>query len=117
MSLSADRATIAQALDAVADVTGYDDMPGTLSVGDAWVRWGGFEPTGAMGLYETTWRVDVITGGTPGDAMLFLDTHLVAILDAIDELVYIQGVAPVEFQIPNVGVLYGAEITATKESA
>ena len=116
MSLTADRAAIASALDAVADITGYDDVSPMLNVGDAWVRWGGYEATRVPLVFATTWRIFLVTGGTPADAMVFLDSHLEAILDAIDSLVFLEGVQPVEFQLPNSGVLYGAEITGQKES-
>lgn len=116
MSLSSDRAAIAAALDPIPDITGYDDEPALLNVGDAWVRWAGWLPSGAVGTFVATWLVNVITGGTPSDAMLFLDNHLELITDALDDLAFVTGVAPVDFQIPNVGVMYGAEITLKKES-
>jgi len=115
MSLAADRAAFAAALDPIADITGYDDQPALLNVGDAWVRWAGWTPAGPPGTYLSSWLVDVITGGTPSDAMKFLDTHLELITDALDDLAYVTGVAPVDFQIPNVGVMHGAEITLHKE--
>lgn len=116
MSLTQDRADIAAAIDVVADMTGYDDTPPMLSVGDCWVRWAGYEASGAPLTFLTTWKIDIICGGTPTDAIAFLDSHLADVLDAIDHLVFLVGVAPVEFQIPSNGVLYGAEITAQKES-
>ena len=115
MSLATDRAAIAAALDAVTDITGYDDQPSMLSPGDAWVRWGGFDAAGPVLTFMTIWRIWVVCGGTPQDAMTFLDTHLADVLDAIDQLVYVTGVQPVEIQISG-GVTYGAEITAQKES-
>jgi hypothetical protein len=116
MSLTSDRAAIATALDAVTDVSGYDDWPPMLAVGDAWARWGGYEASGLPLIFATTWKVYVVGGGTPGDAMQWMDDHLASILDAIDAIVFISTVAPVEFQIQNSGVLYGVEITAEKES-
>jgi hypothetical protein len=117
MTLAADRAAIAVAVDAVQDITGYDDQPALLNVGDAWVRWGGYAAGKTPVLiFETTWLVDVITGGTPTDAMQFLDAHLALILGSLETIGWIVSVVPVDFQIPNAGVLYGAEINLKKES-
>jgi hypothetical protein len=116
MTLAADRAAIAAAVDAVQDITGYDDQPAMLNVGDAWVRWAGWLAAGPLALFETTWLVDVITGGTPTDAMNFLDSHASLLVDAVAPLAYVAAVLPVDFQIPNAGVLYGAEITLKRES-
>jgi len=116
MSLAGDRATLAQALDAVADITGYDDVSPMLNVGDAWVRWAGYDPQGPPLTFLASWKIFLVTGAEPGSAMQFLDTHLMPILDAIGWHAYVVGVRPVEFQTANAGVLYGAEITAEKES-
>jgi hypothetical protein len=116
MTLAADRLALAQAVDAVQDITGYDDQPALLNVGDAWVRWGGDVAAGPIELFERTWLVDVITGGTPTDAMNFLDAHLALLVAALAPLGYVVTTLPVDFQIPNAGVLYGAEITLKRES-
>lgn len=115
MSLSADRTALATALDAVTDISAYTDWPPQMVPGDLAVHWGGYDAQGPPLMFASTWKLQLIAGGTPGDAMVFVDNHLSAILDAIDQLVFITGVRPVEFQTPN-GVLYGAEITAQKES-
>ena len=116
MSLAGDRAALAQALDAVPDITGYDDVSPMLNVGDAWVRWAGYDAAGPTMLFTATWKIFVVTGAEPGSAMQFLDMHLMPILDAVGWHAYTTGVRPVEFQTANAGVLYGAEITAEKES-
>jgi len=116
MSLSGDRATLAQALDALPDITGYDDVSPMLNVGDAWVRRAGYDAAGPPGVFNASWKVFVVTGGDPGSAMQFLDAHLAPIIDAIGWHAYTTAVRPVEFQTPTAGILYGAEITAERES-
>jgi hypothetical protein len=116
VSLAADRAAIAQALDAVPDIHGYDDWAPQMVPGDAWVRWAGYKNAGPPLTFTATWKIFVITGGDPGSAMQFLDAHLMLILDALSIHAYTTDVRPVEFQTANAGVLYGAEITAEKES-
>jgi hypothetical protein len=83
------------------------------SVGDAWARWAGYDAQGPMLLFESQWKIYVITGGTPSDAMHFLDSHLDAILSAIQALAFIASVRPIQF---DPSALYGVEITASKES-
>ena len=116
MNLAGDRATLAQALDAVPDITGYADVPPMLNVGDAWPRCAGGIADGAPGSFTITWKISVITGAEPGPGMEFLDMHLAPLLDAIGWHAYVPSWAPVEFQTANAGVLYGVEITAEKES-
>jgi hypothetical protein len=113
MSLTLDRHAFAAALDAVDGISGYDDEAPMSNVGDAWARWAGYDDQGASLLFTTTWKIFVITGGTPSDAMHFLDSHLDALLAAIEHLAYVTTVRPIQF---DPSALYGVEITATKES-
>lgn len=114
MTLLSDRTDIATALSTVAGVTGYTDMPATLSNGDGWGRWAGFESVGPPEMFATTWHVCIVCHQVPDYAMQFLDEHLDAILGALHPLLFVVSATPVVWET-NGGQLQGVQITGTKE--
>jgi len=116
MSVEDDQAAIVQALEAVPDITGYADESPMMNAGDAIVQWATWEAQGARLLYTVTWKVFVVLGADPRTAVRFLDQHLVAILEAVDPLLYIVKVDRVQFPTATAGNLLGIEITGERES-
>ena len=116
MSVEDDQAAIVQALEAVPDITAYPDESPMMGAGDAIVQWAGWEPQGALLLFTATWKVFLVLGAEPRSAMRFLDEHLMAMLEAIDQLLFIVKVDRVQFPTATAGNLLGVEITGERES-
>lgn len=115
MSMTTDRAALVLAVDNVSGINCYSYSPPQLGQGDAWVRWTGHSEGPAPLLFMANWVITIVTGQTLDDAMLWADTKLATIADAIDTLVWVTGAIPVDLGTES-APLYGVQITAQKES-
>jgi hypothetical protein len=115
MSLLSTRQAFATALSTVTGVTGFVDPPSIMSPGGAWPLLASMDAAGPAGLFVSNWRVLVVTGSTPENALTFLDTNLAAIVDALAPIAYIQTVTPVTIPMDSAGPLYGVELTTVRE--
>lgn len=118
MTLLSVRQELAAALSTVAGVTGYTDPPTVMAAGGAWPLLTSLSTAEYLpaGLFLAQWRVIVVTGGTPEDALTWLDgAAFPLILTALAPHGYVQQAQPVTIATPNSGTLYGVEITLVRE--
>ena len=99
MSNAETRQAIAEAMTTVAGITGYPTTPSTPRVGDAWPQWRGAERAGGS-AYTNTWNVLVVL---PQDDEVtadgFADTHFDDIHDALEPVLFIDGMQPAEIPV------------------
>jgi hypothetical protein len=118
MSLLSVRQEIATALSTVTGVTGYTDPPGVMAPGGAWPLLTSLTTADHLpaGLFLAQWRVLLITGGTPEDALTWLDgAAFPLVLAALAPHGWITQAQPVTIATPSSGTLYGVEITLVRE--
>lgn len=95
MSNAQTRQDIADALSAVAGITGHPSRPAALNEGDGWPQWRGGVPH--AGAVENTWAVLVVLPSADEvTADGFADSHGQALLDALRPVLSVDSIAPAE---------------------
>lgn len=107
------RQSIATALNAVPDVTGYAHRPSTIAAGDAWPLLSTLDRSGGNG-FLASWRVRVILPQDEDAASVWLDEHWAALFYALEPIAFVQRAVPVMLPAGG-GDLYALEITLVGE--
>jgi hypothetical protein len=115
MNWQAKRAEIASVLDGVADIQGKIHRPNTPKVGDAWPHLGGLTRDDNSPAFFVQWNVLVYVPQNEAAAGEWIDNHLEALIDALQQgqVGYVDSAAPA-----NIGVTahqYGLLITMRGE--
>ena len=114
MSNAQTRTDIAAALSSVAGINGHRVKPSSLNEGDAWPQWRGAVPHAHA--VENTWAVLIVT---PQDSDItadgFADAVLAGLLDALRDVIYVDGIAPATIAAGEQGDLYALMITGRSE--
>lgn len=107
------RQTIADALSAVAGITGYAKRPEVLVEGVAWALVQSLA-RGPGQAFQTTWRVIVLLSGDESAAYDQLDDFVVAVPEALRAVLYVDSITP--YAIPtDAGDLFGFQLIARSE--
>ncbi len=85
------RADIAEALNNTPGVVGFERRPSTPKAGNAWPMRPSGEATGAVGVFETSWRVAVLLPQDEKAAERWCDDHLELLCEALQPVVYVDG--------------------------
>lgn len=93
MSLTGDRAELADALSAVDDVKGYKYRPRAMNTGDAWPLLE-FLDNPEAGAFEATWRVAVILPTDEIKASEWFDSHHEPIADGLADFGFVERIEP-----------------------
>lgn len=94
MDLAADRTAIAAALSTAPDVTGYAFRPVKLRAGDAWPLLGTMDRAGGLS-FTVSWRVLVFLPQDGPGASEWVDSHVEAIVDALEPVGFVDRIEPV----------------------
>lgn len=94
MSLTGRREEIAAALSTAAGVTGYAYRPTTPRPGDAWPLLGVLDRAEGDAFYAS-WRVLVFLPQGERDASVWIDAHYEAVVDALEQVVFVDRIEPV----------------------
>jgi hypothetical protein len=114
MSLAADRAALAVALDTAAGVFGYTYPPSVIKAGDAWPLLAGVT-RGPGHSWLGEWRVLVALSADAQDAATKTDTVLVDVSEALDPVAFVDAVVPVALET-SAGVLHALEFRCRTEA-
>lgn len=110
--MSVTRLEIADALSAVAGVSGAEYRPSLLTAGVAWANIASHDR--AEGFFATTWNVFVVVPQNEKAAAIWYDANILALRDALHVVVYVDRDEPV--LIPtDAGELFALMITARSE--
>lgn len=110
---TADRPDIKQALDTVDGVTGYLEPPTALKPGDAWPVWAG-AARGPGHAWSSSWRVLVVLAPDERSATAALGPIAEQVIEALEGLLYIDQVNPVD--VPTqVGTVLALELRGDSE--
>jgi len=114
MSLSADRAELAQILSTIDGVSGFAYRPKIMSSGNAWPLLGPLE-RGPADDYLATWRVVIILPTDERKASDWFANHLEDITDALDQFSYVERIEPYAVQTEG-GDVNAMLLTMNKEA-
>jgi hypothetical protein len=114
MNLSQNRDDIAAALNGVEGITGFSEPPNVFKAGAAWPLLGSLSNAMAPGVFAATWYVHLVTGGTPTEALAFIDEHLADVVDALGPVAWVEQIDPVALPT-NSGNYYAVQLTLTRE--
>lgn len=115
MSIADDRIEITAALATVDELFATELQPTTLGTGACWPTLTGLERDETTNEFLASWRILVATGGDPISAVLFMDEHLQDVVDALQTVVWVTSIAPVDLTQLTAGDMFGIEIRAVRE--
>jgi hypothetical protein len=114
MTLVGDRAAIKAALNTVAGVTGYAYRPATPRSGAAWPLLGAMDRADARS-FAITWNVYLMLPVSEIGASAWIDAHTDALVDALEEVGYVDRMEPVNIGGSEDQPIFGLLITMRSE--
>lgn len=113
---NATRQALATAVSMVDGVAGWPYAPKNRGVGDAWPMWSGASRADGSVAFEMSYSVIIVAAAQsdPQAADEWIDAHLDALHDALEPVMWIESITPVE--IPSEGgAMLGLQITGKRE--